>query len=320
MRTSEVVRIWRGRVAVACVVMALVGGAGKVATAQEVLPGASAAKAGGFKPANTDDISYWYGSRYRTPFVMVPNSPNAADIVRNTVEYTHNGFWSLGSNFADVSVAKSNMAEPASGGGTGAAELYAILRSSLGLNELSHSRAFQFGPVRNVAIEAGANLETKNSSFAPAERTLYFGPKIEFAVPKGYLNVGLHARKEWNHEGVLGKSENYDPNFNIEPTWMLPFALGKVHMAYSGLMEFNTAKGKDSFGSKTLSEFLTQNWVALDVGAMVFHRAQVLDVKGGFWYWHNEYGKASADPGAHELTPMIGFTVHLDGGRATRRK
>ena len=266
----------------------------------------------------SDVVAYWFGSSYRTPFVLKPGTGQAANIQRNSLEYTHLGFWGMGSNFADVMVNQSNMAEPASGGGVGATEVYVTLRSDVGLNEVMHSSAFRFGPVRDVGVEAGANLETKNSSFAPAERTVYIGPKLRFAMPRGYFNLGLHLRKEWNHEGVLGKAENYDPDFNFEPTWMVPFAIGKMHFAYSGFADYNTRKGKDSFGSATAPEFLIRSAVSVDVGAALLHRAQLVDVSGGLWYWHNEYGKPSSDPGAAQATPFVGLAIHLDGGRARR--
>jgi hypothetical protein len=272
------------------------------------------------RPTNSDVLTYWYGSSYRTLFVLKPGTGQATDIQRNAIELSHAAFWSLGSTFANVMVSKSSIAEPAGGGGTGATEVYVTLRSNLGLNELTRSSRFRQGPLRNVAIEVGANLETKNSSFAPAERTIYFGPNFQFVVPRGYFNVGLHMRKEWNHEGVLGKSENYHPDFNIEPTWMFPFTLGKVHLAYSGFAEYNTEKGNDSFGSKSAAEFLLRNVVSVDVGAMLFGRAEFVDLTGGFWYWHNEYGKPSSAPGAEQMTPTIGLAFHLDGGRATHRR
>jgi len=40
------------------------------------------------------------------------------------------------------------------------------------------------------------NLETKSSDYAPQERTLYLGPNLQFGIGAGFLNVGLHLRKE----------------------------------------------------------------------------------------------------------------------------
>jgi hypothetical protein len=267
-------------------------------------------------PHNTNSLAYWYGANYRTPFVLDPSTHKAADIARNTIEFTHVSSAGMLNNFANVSVAMSDMAEPAAAGGAGATEVYVILREGIGLNELAHSSAFTKGPLRNVAFEVGANLETKNSSFSPAERTLYAGPKFVFAVPKGYFNVGVHFRQEWNHEAVLGKAEHYTPNFNIEPTWMLPFRIGKAQLAFSGVAEYNSPKGIDSFGSPTVSEYLVKGVVAVDIGALLMHKPQLVDLNAGLWGWHNEYGKPAADPGAKQLTPLIGVTLHLDGGRA----
>jgi hypothetical protein len=273
---------------------------------------------GGGERFGSNVVSYWYGPYYRTPFVLTSTTGQAADIQRNALEYSHLSFWTFGSNFADLMLNQSSMAEPASNGGSGATELYATLRSDLGLNEATHTKTFQKGPLRDISIELGANLETKNSSFAPSERTLYFGPKLQMALPRGYFNVGLHLRKEWNHEGVLGKSESYDPDFNIEPTWMLPFKVGKMYLAYSGFAEYNTQKGKDSFGTQMVPEFLLRNFLTVDVGGLLFHKPQVVDLNCGFWYWHNEYGKPSSDTGAKQMTPMFGLALHLDGVRQHR--
>jgi hypothetical protein len=222
---------------------------------------------------NTDTLSYWYGENYHTPFVLKPGTFQAANIQRNSLEFKHTDSWTLGYNFVDLILAKSNMSEPSSGGGDGATEAYITIRSGFGLNEISCTRAFQFGPVRNVALEVGANIQTKNSEFAPSERTLYFGPNFEMKMPKGYLKVGLHLRKEWVHEGTLGKVANYDPNFNFEPSWLIPFSIGNAHLTYSGFADYNTPKGKDTFGTNTSSEFLIRSAVGLDIGALILSRA-----------------------------------------------
>jgi hypothetical protein len=40
---------------------------------------------------------------------------------------------------------------------------------------------------------------------SPAEKTLSVGPNLQFVVPGGCFNLGLHLRQEWNHEAALGK-------------------------------------------------------------------------------------------------------------------
>ena len=318
---------WRAACAFLVLSIGIRGAAGQQAiqpssSTAGVLPvhSAGAAPDDAHKPQEANTLAYWFGSSYRTPFVLQPNSFKAADIQRHALEYTHVDFWKMGSNFVDVMLNQSNMAEPAAGGGTGATEVYVTLRSDISLNGITQSKMFHTGPLRDVALEAGTNLETKNSSFAPAERTLYVGPKLQFALPRGFFNVGVHLRKEWNQEAVLGKAEHYDPDFNTEANWMVPFTLGKAHLAYAGFADYNTAKGRDSFGSNTAGEFLVRSTVSVDAGQFLFGRAQLLDVSCGLWYWHNEYGKPSSDPGAKQATPFVGLVYHLDGGRAIRRR
>lgn len=263
-----------------------------------------------------DTLSYLYGPSYRTPFVTTPEAPDGADIARHTLELKHFDSWRYGSNLVDISLRKSSDVEPAAAGGTGALEAYAIFRSGLGFNRLTGMRAVAIGPLRDIALEIGANLETKNSDYAPEERTLYVGPSLQFRLLSGFLNVGLHWRKEWNHNGVLGKSESYSPNFNIEPSWRVPFRIGSARLAFEGFADLNTPKGNDSFGQATSTEFLVRPKMTIDLGRVLGRGRQVLEAGIGVEYWHNVYGKpAGVVPGAEQLTPIFALTVRLPTGR-----
>jgi nucleoside-specific outer membrane channel protein Tsx len=257
-------------------------------------------------------IGYLYGPYYRTPFVTSPSQPNGADIARNTIEIVHTDSWKYGSNFIDINLRKSSDAEPALGGTTGALEVYGIFRSDFNLNGLTGTSTFAIGPLRDIALEFGANLESKNSHYAPEERTLYLGPNFQFKIPKGFLNLGLHLRKEWNHQGITGKDEDYSPNFNVEITWSIPLPTGRVPLKLEGFCEINTPKGTDSFGSPTHTEFLLHPRLMLDLGAIAFKKPHLLEVGGGYEYWYNMYGKqAYVKPGAVENTPFLKLTLHL---------
>jgi nucleoside-specific outer membrane channel protein Tsx len=266
-----------------------------------------------------DSLFMGYGPNYETPFVMEPGQPHAAKIPRTTIEYRHVDSWRLGDNFIDISLRKSSSVEPAAGGGTGALEPYAIFRSSLSYNKLTKSRALSFGPIRDLSFEFGANLETKNSSYSPEERTIYIGPMLQMKVPRGFLNVGFHYRKEWNHEAVLGKDESYSPDFNVEPTWAIPFAIHRVALTFDGFADVNTPKGEDSFGAPTHTEFITRPLLWLDLGSLARRKPRVLEIGVGLEYWNNEYGKsATTVPGTSELTPLFQLKVHLPGGGMRR--
>lgn len=273
------------------------------------------------KPASArtraeDTVGYFYGPAYKTPFIVSTSSPGGADIARNSIEWIHHDRWRYGSNLLDMSLRKSSNIEPAVGGGTGALEPYLVLRSGLGLKQVFTDRLSLPSLLRDISLEGGANLESKNSAFAPEERTLYLGPVLQFNVPRGMLNLGVHFRKEWNHEGILGKEESYDPDLNLEPSWNLPIRLARVELIWSGFADINTPKGEDSFGVQMQTEALARTQLAVDLGTLVGRHKAGVDVGCGLEYWHNEYGKpAGSTPGADEFTPLFAVTVHLPGGR-----
>ena len=263
-----------------------------------------------------DSVTYIYGPNYQTPFVVTPSSPGGANIAHNTLEWIHHDNWRYGSNFLDLSLRKSSSIEPAVGGGTGALEPYLVLRSGLGLHSMLGQRMPLPAALRDFSIEGGANLESKNSAFAPEERTIYIGPVLEFNLPRGMLNLGFHFRKEWNHEGVLGKDESYDPDLNVETVWNLPVRLGREEFGWGGFVDINTPKGKDSFGTQMRTEVLARSQLMVDLGTLVRRKKTGVELGGGLEYWHNEYGKpASITPGADELTPLLLVTLRLPGGR-----
>ncbi len=268
--------------------------------------------------ASENSVSYMYGPSYRTPFITTPSQPDGADISRNTLQFKHLDFWKYGSNFVTVDIRKSSSVEPAADGGGGALEAYAVFRSAFSLNRITNAKRFSIGPLRDVAFEVGANLGTKNSAYAPAERTIYVGPNLHFKLPRGFLNVGLHFRKEWVHLGGFDKDESYKPNFNIEPTWSIPFRVRRLPMSFEGFADFNTPKGKDSFGTQSGSEFLIRPQVKFDLSSMLHLETWILEPGIGLEYWHNMYGKPAYLPGAEQLTPLFSLTIHLPGGRRTQ--
>jgi hypothetical protein len=264
-----------------------------------------------------DTLMYVFGPAYRNPFTTTPSQPDGADISRNTLEFKHVDAWRYGHNLVEIIIKKASDVEPAAGGGEGAMGLYAILRSGVGINRLAGAPVVAIGPLRDIAIQAGLNLETKNSDYAPQERTLYLGPSFQFRVGGGFVNVALQLRKEWNHNGHLGVSESYDVGFNVEPVWHLPFRLGRTQLALDGFAAYNTAKGKDAAGRDTRAELIARPLLKIDLGTLAGRKARVLELGVGLEYWHNMFGKdADRVPGAEQLTPVFSLVVHLPLGGA----
>ena len=111
---------------------------------------------------------YVFGPAYRNPFITTPSQPDGADISRNAIEFKHVDAWKYGHNLVEVIIKKSSDVEPAAGGGDGAMGLYAIFRSGVGINRIAGRPVVALGPLRDIDIQAGMNLETKNSDYAPA--------------------------------------------------------------------------------------------------------------------------------------------------------
>jgi hypothetical protein len=262
-----------------------------------------------------DSLMYVFGPAYRNPYITSPSQPDGADISRSAIEFKHVDAWRYGHNLAEVIIKKSSDVEPASGGGDGTLGLYAILRSGVGINRVAGRPLIALGPLRDIDLQAGLNLETKNSDYAPQERTLYVGLNFQCRFGSGFLNVGLQLRKEWNHNGNLGVTESYDADFNIEPVWHFPFRIGAAQLAFDGFADYNTPKGEDAAGRDTRAEFITRPLLKLDISPIVGAKARLLDVGVGFEYWHNMFGKdADRVPGARQFTPVFTLAVHLPMG------
>ena len=78
--------------------------------------------------------------------------------------FTHFDAWAYGTNFINLSLMKSDHNDPAepcpangATGCAGATEFYGIIRSTFGFNQIFNTKAFTWGPLRNVSLEVGAN-------------------------------------------------------------------------------------------------------------------------------------------------------------------
>lgn len=262
-------------------------------------------------------LAYVYGPDYRAPFIASASQPHGVDIARSALELGHVDAWKYGHNLAEIIVRQSSASEPAAGGGGGATEFYSVLRSGIGINRVARRPLIRFGFLRDIDIQAGADLQTKNTAFAPSERTLYFGPRLLFILGDGFFNLGLQARKEWNHNGILGTSENYDVGFNVEPTWSIPFRIARLRFVFDGYADYNTSKGRDAFGQPTHAEFLARPQIRFDIGEALGHPPNVVQLGVGIEHWHNMFGKDSNSvPGASQDTFLVSVIVHWGGRRA----
>jgi len=233
------------------------------------------------------------GYRYGTDF-HEPNNPR--DVEKHVLQFTHASGYSLGQHFLNLDLLQSDGADPANGGDSGATEAYLVYRHQLHLGKL-RGEPVAFGPVKEVALTAGFDLNTKNTAFAPRKRQLLVGPTLKFDVPRGFFDLSLFYSREWNHCGLdacgLPGNRNaiaFDPYYQINLAWGLPFDAGAVPLKFQGFYNYNGEKGDDYFGVATKPEQLMRTSLMVDAGQLAWGSENTLWVGLGYEYWRNKFG------------------------------
>jgi hypothetical protein len=137
------------------------------------------------------------------------------------VFFNHFDVWAYGTNFfsLDWLKATNGMAPPF---GTPAApcdqngpldppgssrchgyiEIYGLLRSTFGWNQIFNTKAFSVGPLTNIEFIVGGDFNHDNTTEASRKRDVVGGLQFDFQTPyKGSLDVGVMAYQEWQHDG-----------------------------------------------------------------------------------------------------------------------
>lgn len=255
-------------------------------------------------PAAAEDssdtfIGYRYGTRFREP--TIPH-----EITKSIVEFAYASTYRYGSNYLNLDYFKSDSNDPASGTDSGGAvEFYLTYRNQLHYGKLTGT-PLAFGVVRDMALTAGFDLNTKNTTVAPRKQVIVVGPTVKLDVP-GFLDVGLWYYRERNHCGIApclapdAHSElTFDPTYLLNATWGIPFHLGAVPLKFQGFVNFVGPKGKDYTNHDTAKETLLRTSLMLDVGQVVAGRKNTVFAGVGYEYWHNKYGNP----------PGVGTQVH----------
>jgi len=254
-------------------------------------------------------IGYRYGSDF-----YEPSNPNK--VHKHVLQFTHASGYSVGQNFLSLDILQSDDKDPASGGGnTGATEAYLTYRHQLHLGKI-FNKSLAFGPVKEVALTAGFDLNTKNTAFAPKKRLLVVGPTLKFDVP-GFLDVSLLYGKEWNHCGLSGCAApgnhaniDFDPYYIISLAWGIPFQAGSVPLKFQGFLNYNGKKGKDYFNVETQEETLMRTALMVDVGQMINGSKNTFLAGVGYELWRNKFGNHDK-PGVDTDAAMLQLEYHF---------
>ncbi len=244
-------------------------------------------------------IGYRYGTSYREP-------AHPQNISKNIVTVQHSSGYKYGTNFFNLDILLSDNNDPASGGGGGAAEAYFVYRHDLSLSAVT-GKMLDFGPVRDLGITAGFDLNTKNDAFGPRKRKFAIGPTLNFDVP-GFFNVSLLYQTESNRNGIVGKNVRFDSTYDLNLVWGIPFSFG-LPAKFKGFADYIGPKGLDGFGANTKAETLIETALMFDVGSALGTEG-VFSAGIGYQYWHNKFGNAPGI-GTQASVPQFEMEVHF---------
>ena len=237
------------------------------------------------------------GARFGSTFAE-PGIPGSS-ISKSIYSFTHVSGDKLGKNLVLADVLLSNDKDPGVGGSGGAQEFYGLYRRTFSLSKMT-GKPFAFGPFKDMSLVGRVDFQTKNIQFAPRARKVIGGVSFDFDVPKGFIESGIYAYSESNHNGIVGKDVSFKTTYLLDTSWLIPFNAG-VPAKWSGSLAYTGPKGKDGFNADTKGETRLFTSVMFDVGTSTGFAVGV-----GFEAWRNKYGNdQSATPGAKHNTVLL---------------
>jgi len=115
----------------------------------------------------------------------------------------HFDVWEYGTNLIHAEVDQYAPQDPVQGtpGSSGSREFFGFTRSTLGFNELTHSKTFTTFLTNDVGFEYGFTAGTQNNFLAEETTQYVTGLNFDLAIPKplGLMLVGVLAYKEFSH-------------------------------------------------------------------------------------------------------------------------
>ena len=136
------------------------------------------------------------------------NTPGGINGQRNTIfraqgSLDHFDVWEYGTNLIHIEVDQYGKQDPILGqpGAVGSREFFGFTRSTLGFNELTHTKAFDTWFTNDVGFEGGFTAGVQNNFLSEQTTQYLVGINFDLKVPKalGTWLIGVLARKEFTH-------------------------------------------------------------------------------------------------------------------------
>lgn len=257
-----------------------------------------------------NSISYTYSDQFTEPGIT-------RDVRKHIVEYVHVNGYRLGNNLFRAKVMRSGKEDPAESGDKGATEVYVVYRHLLSLGAVT-GKLFAAGPVKDVGLTAGFDLNTKNNAFGPRKRLLVIGPTLKFDVPpRSMLNLSLllaNERNECNLPPCKAPGAEQRKTFDNYPivhlAWRFPIKVGRLSTRFEGFALKGFRRGDDYLGNPWADETLVRAaWLA-DVGTVLIDKPNALFAGVGYELWRNKFGN-SGIPGVNTDAPTVQLKWHF---------
>jgi hypothetical protein len=115
----------------------------------------------------------------------------------------HFDVWEYGTNLIHLELDQYSKKDPILGepGAVGSREFFGFTRSTIGFNEITHSKAFDTFFTNDVGFEGGFTAGVQNNYLAEQTTQYLVGVNLDLKIPKplGTMLVGVLARKEFTH-------------------------------------------------------------------------------------------------------------------------
>jgi hypothetical protein len=134
--------------------------------------------------------------------------PGGVAGMRNTFyraqgEIDHFDVWEYGTNLIHLEVNQYGNQDPILGepGAVGSREFFGFTRSTIGFNELTHSKMFSSPLFNDIGFEGGFTAGVQNNYLSEQTTQYLVGLNFDIAIPKqwGTLLVGVLGRQEFTH-------------------------------------------------------------------------------------------------------------------------
>jgi hypothetical protein len=159
---------------------------------------------------NDTSVSFTWYFQYADPGVagasnVVPGGVGGAGnkfwVAQGSID--HFDVWEYGTNLIHVELNQYSSHDPILGepGSVGSREFFGFTRSTLGFNELTHTKAFDTIFTNDVGFEFGFTAGVQNNYLSEQTTQYLVGLNFDLKVPKpmGTWLVGVLARKEFTH-------------------------------------------------------------------------------------------------------------------------